>query len=300
MKKPLISLILCLTLLIFAVPGVQAAAFHDIADAETSVAAATLQGLGVVSGTPDGSFQPNGTLTRAQVCVMAVNNETGVCQPIKEIASLCKQAGVLCFADCVQAYPHQKINARELGVDMLSISSHKISGPKGVGALYIRSGVKIERLVGGGEQERGLRGGTLNTPAIVGFGEAVRILEETRARKEEQIRAVSEQFLKGLDGVEYSINGEGEERIPAILNLHFAGVPNASLLYRADLEGLMISAGSACASASVKPSHVLTAMGLDDEVAKECVRVSFGEYNTLDEAKRGASLLKELVSLLRK
>ena len=234
----------------------------------------------------------------ALVCVMAVNNETGTRQPVQKIAKLCREKGALFFTDAVQAYPHEKISVKEWGVDMLSVSSHKINGPKGVGALYIRSGVKIEKLVGGGEQERGLRGGTLNVPAIVGFGEAVKLLEETRARKEAQIKAVESKFLQGLDGVEYSINGEN--RLPAIVNLRFNGVPNASLLYRADLAGLMLAAGSACSSASVKPSHVLTAMGFDERAAKECVRVSFGESNTLLEAEEGAKILKELVKELRK
>lgn len=236
----------------------------------------------------------------ALVCVMAVNNETGVRQPVREIAALCKKAGALCFVDGVQAYPHEKINVKDLGVDMLSVSSHKICGPKGVGALYIKSGVKIEKLVGGGEQERGLRGGTLNVPAIVGFGEAVKVLEDTREAREERIRAVKERFLQGLSGLEFTVNGDESKKIPAIVNLRFHGVPNATLLYRADLAGVMLAAGSACASASVKPSHVLTAMGFSESEAKECVRVSFGESNTLQEAEEGAKVLKEIVLELRK
>jgi cysteine desulfurase len=158
--------------------------------------------------------------------------------------------------------------------------------------------VKIDRLVGGGEQERGLRGGTLNVPAIVGFGEAVKRLEETRARKEEKILAAQKAFLEGLDGVEYSVNGEN--RLPAILNLRIHGVQNATLLYRADLAGVMLAAGSACSSASVKPSHVLTAMGLPEDEAKECVRVSFGEETAVEECAEAARILKEIILELRK
>lgn len=234
----------------------------------------------------------------ALVCVMAVNNETGARQPVKELAKLCKERGALFFTDSVQAYPHEKIDVKEWGVDMLSVSSHKLNGPKGVGALYIRSGVKIDRLVGGGEQERGLRGGTLNVPAIVGFGEAVKRLEETRACKEEKILAAQKAFLEGLDGVEYSVNGEN--RLSAILNLRIHGVPNATLLYRADLAGVMLAAGSACSSSSVKPSHVLTAMGLSEAEAKECVRVSFGGENTEEECSAAAKILKEIILELRK
>ncbi len=238
--------------------------------------------------------------TTALVCVMAVNNETGIRQPVEEIAAVVKGSGALFFVDAVQAYPHEKIDVKTWGVDMLSISSHKIFGPKGVGALYIRSGVKIDKLVGGGEQERGLRGGTLNVPSIVGFGEAVRLLEENRAKSEQKVKGLCERFLQGILGLSVGINGDENYRSAPILNLWVSGVDNATLLYKADLEGLMIAAGSACSSASVKPSHVLTAMGLSEKHAKESVRISFGAQNTEEEVDEAAKIFVEIVKGLRK
>lgn len=236
----------------------------------------------------------------ALVCVMAVNNETGVRQPIEEIAAAVKDTGALFFVDAVQAYPHEKIDVKAWGVDMLSVSSHKICGPKGVGALYLRSGVKIEKLVGGGEQERGLRGGTLNVPAIVGFGEAARLLEENRACTERRVKELCNRFLDGVKGLGVRVNGEKNYRTAPILNLRVLGVDNATLLYRADLAGLMLAAGSACSSASVKPSHVLTAMGLSDSQAKESVRVSVGAHNTAEEIDEAVKIFKKIVAELRK
>lgn len=225
------------------------------------------------------------------VCVMAANNETGVLQPVKEIASLCRERGVLCFTDAVQATPHQLIDVRELGVDMLSLSAHKFYGPKGVGALYIKSGVKIEKFVCGGEQERGMRGGTVNVPAVVGMAAALEKTVREQAERKEKYARFRRAFLRGLDGLSgWQVNGE--EGLEAVLNLRFDGVDNASLLYAADLHGVAMAAGSACASASVKPSHVLTAMGLSEQQAKSSVRISFGKDNTEEEAAYAATVLK--------
>ena len=237
----------------------------------------------------------------ALVCVMRVNNETGVIQPIEELAPIVKETGALFFVDGVQAAPHEKIDVKKWGVDLLSVSSHKLHGPKGCGALYIRSGVKMERLVGGGEQERGMRGGTLNVPAIVGFSAAV---EKTVQGLDTFHRAVEETrkaFLDGisaLDGVQ--VNGDGRYRLGAVLSLSVDGVDNATLLYRLDLDGLCVAAGSACASASVKPSHVLTAMGMTEERARQTVRISFGRQNTAAEGARAAEIFVNAVKSLRK
>lgn len=237
----------------------------------------------------------------ALVCVMRVNNETGVIQPIEELSPIVKETGALFFVDGVQAAPHEKIDVKKWGVDLLSISSHKLHGPKGCGALYIRSGVKMERLVGGGEQERGMRGGTLNVPAIVGFSAAV---EKTVQGMDTFHRAVEETrkaFLDGisaLDGVQ--VNGDERYRLGAVLSLSVDGVDNATLLYRLDLDGLCVAAGSACASASVKPSHVLTAMGMTEERARQTVRISFGRQNTAAEGARAAEIFVNAVKSLRK
>ena len=238
--------------------------------------------------------------TTALVCVMRVNNETGVVQPIEEIAPYIRQNGALFFVDGVQAAPHERIDVRKLGVDMLSVSSHKLHGPKGCGTLYIRSGVKVEKLVGGGEQERGLRGGTLNIPAIVGFAAALEKTESLREETQRHIQRLQAIFLEGiaeLDGI--TINGKDEPRTAAVLSLRVAGVDNATLLYKADLEGLCIAAGSACASASVKPSHVLLAMGMSEQAARETVRVSFGRQNTEEEVVLAAKIFVKTVKSLR-
>ena len=230
----------------------------------------------------------------ALVCVMAANNETGVLQPVKEIAALAKACGALFFTDAVQLAPHEKIDVKTLGADMLSFSAHKFYGPKGVGVLYVKSGVKIEKFIGGGEQERGLRGGTVNVPSVVGMAAAYEKNVATVYETNEKITALRALFLKeisALDGV--TVNGG--EGLPSILNLRVKGIENAAFLYAMDLKGVAFSAGSACASASVKPSHVLTAMGLTETEAKECVRISFGRENTEEEIATAAKLFVETV-----
>ena len=235
------------------------------------------------------------------VAVMAVNNETGVVQPVKEIAALARENGSLFFCDAVQAAPYMPLNVKDWGVDMLSFSSHKFYGPKGCGVLYIRSGVKMDRLIVGGEQERGLRGGTTNIPAVVGLAAAYAKNVATMSASNEKIQRLRETFLSEiltLDNVH--INGDSENALAAVLNLRFDGVRNEDLLYKLDLEGVCIAAGSACASASVKPSHVLTAMGLTEEKARASVRVSFGKNNTEEEIRHAAALMKAAVETLRK
>ena len=252
------------------------------------------EGGRVALNTISGMIRPDTAL----VCVMRVNNETGIVQPVKEIAEIAHSAGALCFVDAVQSAPHERINVGDWGVDLLSVSSHKLHGPKGCGALYIKSGVKIERLVGGGEQERGLRGGTLNVPAIVGFAAAVQALDYPQT--EAAIHAACEAFLQEistLDGI--SFNGDRTNAIDGVLSIRVAGVDNATLLYKTDLAGLSIAAGSACSSASVKPSHVLTAMGLDERAAKESVRVSFSALTSVEEAKTAGKIFVECVQAVR-
>ena len=224
----------------------------------------------------------------ALVCLMAVNNETGVIQPIKEMSALARKMGALSFVDGVQAAPHIEIDVKAWGVDMLSLSAHKFYGPKGVGALYIKSGVRIEKLIGGGEQERGLRGGTSNVAAIVGLSAAYQKARTDMEKNEKQLAELSVYFMQQLrektakiDGFAgLVLNGEGEEKLPSVCNVRFVGVENTALLFNLDLQGVCVAAGSACASASIKPSHVLTAMGLDERSAKECIRFSFGKENT--------------------
>ncbi len=234
------------------------------------------------------------------VVVMAVNNETGVIQPIKELAAVAHEYGALFFTDAVQAAPYIPLMIKEWGVDMLSLSSHKFYGPKGCGALYIKGGVKIDRFVGGGEQERGLRGGTTNVPAVVGLAAAYCENEATMSASNEKIAGLSKLFLdeiSALDGI--TVNGTGE-KLPGIVNLHVEGVSNVDLLYKLDLQGICIAVGSACASASVKPSHVLLAMGLTEKETRESVRISFGKDNTEEEIRFTAKSFIEAVETLRK
>lgn len=236
----------------------------------------------------------------ALVAVMAANNETGAIQPVKELAAVAHEYGALFFTDAVQYAPYGKIDVKAWDVDMLSISAHKFYGPKGCGALYIRSGLRAEKLIVGGEQERGLRGGTTNVPAVVGMAAAYAAKERGLLADGERIKNLRGLFLReiaDLDGVH--INGDPENGLPALLNLRFEGVNNADLVYAMDLKGVSVAAGAACASASIKPSHVLLAMGLSEAAAKECVRFSFGKYNAEEEIVRGAGLVKETVRRLR-
>ena len=234
------------------------------------------------------------------VAVMTVNNETGAVQPIVELAKIAHEAGALFFTDAVQAAPHMPLDVKTFGVDMLSISSHKFYGPKGCGALYIKGGVKIKPLFVGGEQERGLRGGTTNVAAVVGMAAAYQKTMADMSQINEKIakrRAALLDGLAGLDGL-HSYGNDGD--VPAVLSLRIEGITGVDLVYKLDLCGVSISAGAACASASVKPSHVMMAMGLTEEQAKECVRISFGRKNTEEEVKKAAALLKEIATNLRK
>ena len=236
----------------------------------------------------------------AIVILMAANNETGVLQPIKEAEKIAHKFGAFFFVDAVQYAPYKKIDVKEMNVDMLSFSAHKFHGPKGVGVLYVKNGVRIEKLVGGGEQERGLRGGTLNVAGIVGLATAYQItcqeMEETNAK----LLAFKSLFMEKLacvDGI--TRNGTGDNALPSVLNLRFEGVENTSFLFNMDLHGVCLAAGSACASASVKPSHVLIAMGLTEREARQSVRFSFGKCNNEEEITRGAVLTAEFIKKLR-
>ncbi len=231
------------------------------------------------------------------VCVMAVNNETGVVQPVRELAQIARENGSLFFTDAVQAAPHLSIDVKEWGVDTLSLSAHKFYGPKGCGALYIKSGVKARGLIVGGEQERGLRGGTTNVPAVVGMAAAYRLTKKNITENGKRLSALRALFLENLRDLEgVTVNGEG---IPALLNLRFAGVSNIDFVYAMDLKGVALSAGAACASASIRPSHALLGMGLTEREAKESVRFSFGAENTEAEILEAAKRTKEVVLRLR-
>ena len=234
------------------------------------------------------------------IAVMAANNETGVLQPVKELAAIAHEHGALFFTDGVQAAPYLPIDVKEWGVDMLSMSSHKFFGPKGCGVLYIKSGVKIERFVGGGEQERGLRGGTTNVPSVVGLAAAYEKNVGTMSLSNEKIAHLSALFLKEISALGGVFQNGAGEKLPGVLNLRIEGVSNVDLLYKLDLQRVCIAVGSACASGSIDPSHVLIAMGLTEQEARESVRSSFGKDNTEEEIRRAASIFVKTVEVLRK
>lgn len=237
----------------------------------------------------------------ALVCVMTVNNEIGTVQPVREIARAARAAGALFFTDAVQAAGYMDIGKSTLEADMVSLSAHKFYGPKGVGALFVKRGTPFGPLIHGGEQERGLRGGTSNPAGAVGLAAALAYASEEREENNEHIRAVRDRFLDQLfnavDGA--SLNGDFLRRIPSNANVSFAGVDGSALLHRLDLAGIAVSLGSACASGAVEPSHVLTAMGLPTDRVKSAVRFSFGKYSTFDEAEYVVKVLSRLLPELR-
>ena len=235
------------------------------------------------------------------VGVMTANNEVGTIQPVKEIAALCKTKGIVFFTDAVQAAGAIPLNVKEIGADMLSFSAHKFYGPKGIGVLYIRSGLKIEKLVSGGHQERSMRGGTTNVPAVVGMAEALRIATQNLDENAAYVSAIRDRFIhRVLREIPYvKLNGHPEKRLPANANFSFRYIEGESLLFSLDLKGIAVSSGSACSSGSLEPSHVLLAMGLPEGLAHGSIRFSFGKHNTMEEADYTVDALKEIVLRLR-
>ena len=233
--------------------------------------------------------------------IMAANNEAGSIQPIKKIAAFAKEKGIVFFTDAVQAAGAMKLDVKELGVDMLSFSGHKFYGPKGIGVLYVRSGLKLGKIITGGHQERGMRGGTTNTPAIVGMAEALRIADREREENNRKISALRDRFIaRVLKEIPYvQLNGHPKDRLPANANFSFEYVEGEALLYNLDLAGIAVSSGSACTSGSLEPSHVLLAMGLDKETAKSSIRFSFGRENSAEEVDFAVDKLKEIIVKLR-
>jgi cysteine desulfurase len=220
------------------------------------------------------------------VSVMAANNEIGTLQPIREIRRLCKERGVLFHSDAAQAAGKMSLDVEEMGVDLLSVSAHKMYGPKGVGALYVRRRdprVRLEPQMDGGGQERGLRSGTSNVPAIVGFGVACELCRQEMAGEARRLTELREQLRRGVQDElsDVTLNGHPTERLPGNLNLSFAGVKGEALLMA--LRDVALSSGSACMTASVEPSYVLKALGLDDELAHASIRFGLGRFNTAEE-----------------
>ena len=235
------------------------------------------------------------------VSVMAANNEIGTIEPVAELAKVAHAHGALFHTDAVQAAGSIPIDVEKLGVDMLSLSSHKFHGPKGAGALYVRGSVRLERLIAGGQQERAQRAGTENVPAIVGMGEAIAAAADDMPARTDRIRAMrdalADRLLREIPGC--VLNGPARDRLCGNLNVSFPGIEGESLLLLLDMRGIAASSGSACAAGSVDPSHVLLAIGRTREEARGSLRLSLSDENTMEEIGFAADSLKEIVSSLR-
>ncbi|MCI4128570.1 cysteine desulfurase family protein [Bacillus haynesii] len=234
------------------------------------------------------------------VTVMYGNNEVGTIQPIDEIGDLLKDHRALFHTDAVQAFGFLPIDVQKSRIDMMSVSGHKLNGPKGTGFLYVNENVKLSQLLFGGEQERKRRAGTENVPGIAGLGEAVLLSGQEREEKSALYRRFKDIITHTLEaeGVSFDVNGSREHSLPHILNLYFPGVSVESLLVNLDMAGIAVSSGSACTAGSVLPSHVLSAMfGEEDDRLTSSIRISFGFGNTEEQVERAA---KELVKIVKR
>ena len=236
----------------------------------------------------------------ALVTIMYANNEIGTIQPIGEIAKICHEAGVLFHTDAVQAIGNVPINVKEQGIDMLSLSGHKIHAQKGIGVLYIKKGILIPNLIFGGGQERGKRAGTENIPAIVGLAEAMEAAVENIPAKVEKVSKMRDRLIDGILKIPRTrLNGDREKHLCGNVNVSIEGIEGESLLLMLDMKGICASSGSACTSGSLDPSHVLLALGLKHEVAHGSLRLSLSEENTDEEIDYILEVIPQIVEKLR-
>jgi len=236
------------------------------------------------------------------ISLMAANNEIGTLQPVKEIGRIAKDRGVLFHTDATQAVGKVPMNVDEMGIDLLSLTAHKMYGPKGIGALYVRSNaprVKLSPIIDGGGHERGMRSGTLNVPGIVGLGEACEIAQKEMSAEGERLRALRERLKNGILGHldEVYVNGHPTQRLPGNMNMSFAYVEGESLLM--GLKEIAVSTGSACTSASLEPSYVLRAIGVEEELAHTSIRFGLGRFNTEEEVDYTVQRVAEEIRRLR-
>ena len=235
------------------------------------------------------------------ISVMFANNEIGTLQPVKEIGEIAKRHGVFFHTDAVQAVGSEWIDVKELGIDSLSLSAHKFHGPKGVGALYVKSGVRFERFVDGGHQEKGRRAGTENVAGIVGLAAAMELSYAELQEKNSRVRALRDYYEAEVEKrIPYiKRNGDQKKRLAGTSNISFEFIEGEGLLLNLDLKGICASSGSACTSGSLDPSHVLLAIGLKHEIAHGSLRISIGKYNTKEESDFLVESLVEIVNKLR-
>lgn len=234
------------------------------------------------------------------VTIMFANNEIGTIQPIAEIGAFCREAAILFHTDAVQAVGNVPINVTEMNIDMLSLSAHKIHGPKGVGVLYCRNGIRIDNLIDGGAQERSRRAGTENTAGIAGLGVAITDAVSNIPTRAEKLIKMREHFITEALKIERSrVNGDREKRLPGNINMCFEGIEGESLLLWLDNNGICASSGSACTSGSLDPSHVLLAIGLPHEIAHGSLRISLSDENTMEDVDYILSVLPGIIDKLR-
>ena len=256
---------------------------------------------------PDGTVDPASIRETISpdtilVSVMTANNEIGTVQPVARIGEICREKGVVFHTDAVQAVGMLKTDVREMNADLLSLSAHKFHGPKGTGALYIRTGVRVDPVIHGGSQERGLRAGTENVPGIVGLGKAIETAESEREENAARIRELRDLLISRIAGSipGARLNGHSERRLPNNCHFSFSGIESEALVLRMDLAGVSVSGGSACTAGSMEPSHVLQAIGLKDGMLRGGIRLTLGRETTRDEIEKTAQLLTEIVDDLRK
>ncbi|MBQ7521965.1 MAG: cysteine desulfurase NifS [Clostridia bacterium] len=238
--------------------------------------------------------------TTALVSIMYANNEIGTVQPIEELGAVCKKHNVIFHTDAVQAVGHLPIDVQKQNIDMLSMTAHKLHGPKGCGALYIRKGIRPQIYIDGGSQERGMRAGTENVAGIVGLASALQRSLVDREERNSRMTVLRNRLIDELLTIEKSrLNGDRNHRLPNNINMCFEGIEGEALLLRLDLKGICASSGSACTSGSLDPSHVLLALGLPHEIAHGSLRLSLGEDITEEDVDYIAQSIKEVVQTLR-
>lgn len=244
----------------------------------------------------EAAIRPDTTL----VSIMYANNEIGTIQPIPELAKICADKGVIFHTDAVQAVGHVKINVKEQHIDLLSLSAHKFHGPKGVGALYIRKGLRFPNLIEGGAQEKNRRAGTENVPGIVGLGKAIELAVSSIDENAAKVSKLRDRLIDGILKLPYTrLNGDRVKRLPGNVNISVEGIEGESLLLLLDMNGICASSGSACTSGSLDPSHVLLAIGLKHEVAHGSVRFSLSELNTDEDVDYILEKFPQIVDRLR-
>ena len=235
------------------------------------------------------------------ITIMTANNEVGTIQPIAEIAEIAEENEITFHTDAVQAVGNIPVDVKELKVDLLSLSAHKFNGPKGIGALYIKQGTKINKFMHGGAQERNRRATTENVSGIVGLGKAAEIAKQELPTKVKKLKSLRDKLIAGIEKRidEVKLNGHREKRLPNNVNFSLKYIEGESILMKLDMQGVAASSGSACTSGSLDPSHVLLAMGLSHGVAHGSLRLSLGKYNTEEEVDKVLDILPEVVESLR-